>query len=138
MEHDRRNPGYSSVMPPPVRPGLPPSPGTHLGWALTVSRGPMGVRATVTEHWARRLPDRLVPDQSGLRRRVSGPVETRTVEVGGIEVPRDDCGARWCALLAAVSGISAVLEGSHPEGHEHALVDPQGMYDVAETMDPLF
>ena len=137
MDHDRRDPGYSSVPPAPIPPDGVPSPGIHTGWALLVTHGPSGVRVTATEHWLRRLPDRLVADQSGLRRRQSGPVETRTVEVGGIQVARADCGDRWCALFAGLVNFAAVLESDDHGVCPHGSLAPQALYDPASEMDPL-
>lgn len=137
MDSARRNAGFSMVPPPPVPPGGEASPGCHTGWALIVTHGPSGVRVTASEHWFRRLPDRLVPDQSGLRRRQAGPVETRTVEIGGIEVEREDCGDRWCALYAGLVSFAAILESSALGDCPAGTIAPQAMYDPSSEMDPL-
>ncbi len=134
--------GFYQPTPRHVAPGDPPSPAEVTGWRIEVSRGPLGMMATLTERYHRRLPDRLVGAQGTLQRRKTGDVERVEVELGALTMTAVPCGHATCGLTwLLVEVLGTLAQGTQCGGVEMAepADDASSMAACCEdAMDPLW
>lgn len=116
--------GFYSPPPPFVAPGDAPSPSEVTGWSIRVTRGESGMKATLTEHYQRRLPDTLLGAEGTLRRLVTGKVERAEVDLGWLTMSPLPCGHNTCGLTwLLVEMLGSLAQGAQCGGVEMDLSD---------------